>query len=172
MLLPHIFTFNALLCAAAFGFAALVRSGKREALILATLLCVNFVFCGLAYTDYAPKYAFEAIGIEVTSKQLWFCADALFGMACVMAYNRWWGWALWFSSGVQIGIHLAYQAQLFSGEQYSDMLQDVLLAQLAVFFLIGAEGAGNLICDALARLGGVRRTYAEARKRASSEGDQ
>lgn len=157
MFAPSLFAINGALCVAAIWFAALVRHGRREAIILAVALCANFVFCNLAYTEYAPKYAFQAIGLDVNSKDLWFCADALFGVSCLIAYDRWWGWALWLCSGLQLTAHMAYGASMFGGVTYTDILADVLLAQIAIFFVMGGRGAQSLVLDTLAWFSRPRR---------------
>lgn len=171
MFLSTLFLVNGSLCAAAVMFAALARSGKREAMTLAALLSANFLFCALCWTEYSPKYALSDMGFDVSNKDLWFCADALFGMACIIAYDRWWGWALWFSSGVQLGIHMAYEAGALGPTAYSDRLQDVLLAQLAVFFFIGGAGAQALFLDFVARFRGYGRQAETARIAASEEAE-
>lgn len=164
MFLPFLFLFNGALCAAALGFAAFVRNGRREAVILATLLSANFLFCNLAYTDFAPKLAFNAIGIEATSKDLWMLADTAFaGAAFMIAYNRMWGWALGAMGFVQLGIHGARLANLCDGETYSDALGYVLHAQLAVFFVTGGPGIAEFLHSLLVRLRGNGWTHASAR---------
>jgi len=140
-----LFTANGAFCAAALVVAAFVHRGRGEALTLAALLFANFVFCALAYTPYAPKLAFAAVGITVTSKDLWLLADAVYGTCAVFAFRRWWGWGLWGLSSVQVALHIAYQWGLLDADAYTDRLQNVLHAQLAVFFLIGGPGAVDFL---------------------------
>lgn len=161
---PALFSFNGALCVAAIGFAAAVKRGRTEALVLAGLLLANFIFCNLAYTPYAPKLGLAAIGIKATSKELWMLADTLLAASCVLvAFKRWWGWALWAAGAVQILIHLLYSFELFSPDAYSDLLQAVLLAQLAVFFMIGGPGVVDLLHSTLAHFRSRRRTVAASR---------
>lgn len=140
-----LFLLNGALCAAATRAAAFVRRGKGEALLLAALLATNFVFCAAAYTPYAPKYAFQAIGLPLSSKDLWMLADAIYGTCAMIAFRRWWAWGLWALSSVQVALHIGYQWDAFDGGAYTDRLQTVLHAQLAVFYLIGGPGAVDFL---------------------------
>lgn len=167
---PALFSFNGALCVAAIGVAAAVKRGRVEALVLSGLLLANFLFCNLAYTPYAPKYGLAALGIAVTSKELWMLADTLLAASCALvAFRRWWGWALWAAGAVQIITHLAYSFDLFSPDAYSDILQVVLLAQLAVFFMIGGPGVVDLLHSALAHFRSRRRSFAASRYSAPEE---
>lgn len=156
-----LFSLNGALCAAAFGFAAFVRQGRRDAMGLAAALLVNFVACGLEYTPYAPRYALAAYGWPASAPEVWLLADTLFGvMAILVGFWHWWGTALWALACMQVIVHLAFQAQLFDQYVYSDILQVVLLAQLAVFFVIGGPRAGDHLRDGLDRFRRSRRSLA------------
>lgn len=147
-----LFSFNGGLCVAALWVATFVRRGKWDAVGVAACLLANYLFCALAYTPYAPKYAFHAIGIPVTSKDLWLVADTLFGCAAMLVgfWHRW-AVALWALACVQVGTHLAYQAQAIDEYVYSDALQIVLHAQLAVFFVIGGPRAWDYLRSSVSR---------------------
>lgn len=167
---PPLFLTNGALCAAAFGFAAFVRVGRAEAVVLAGLLGCNFVFCALAYTPYAPKYALQAAGIPLTSKDLWMLADALYGAAAIIiGFWRRWAWALWGMAVVQVSIHAAYLAGLFGPDTYSDRLQNVLHAQLAVFFIIGGPGVVDYLLDTADRLSRYSRRAQAATRRTEQD---
>lgn len=163
MLEPALFAINGLLCVVAIACATRVKPGREQAVPLAVLLLANFIFCNLAYTDYAPKHALEALGIEATSKDLWMLADTLLaGAAVTIAYDRWWGWAFGLAGFVQLGIHAAYLANMYVGDFYTDRLSNVLHAQIAVFFLLGGRGVGSLLLSFIAELRSVRRVPQKA----------
>lgn len=156
-----LFSLNGALCAAAFGFAAFVRHGRQDAMALAAALFVNFVACGLEYTQYAPRYALAACGWPVGAPDVWMMADTAFGVTALLVGSRhWWGTALWALSCVQVIVHLAYTAKWFDQYVYSDTLQVVLLAQLAVFFVIGGPRAADHLRSGLDRLRRPRRALA------------
>lgn len=163
-----LFLLNAALCLAALGCAAFVRPGRGEALVLAALLNANFYFCALGYTSYAPKHMLEALGVAITTKETWMVADALLGAAAVIAFRRWWAWALWATTLCQQIIHGGYMFGLFSDVFYTDRLQNVLHAQIALFFLIGGRGLADFLHRHIARFCGARRTPATARTPAPS----
>jgi len=149
---PVLFALNGALCLAAFVFAGFVRPGDRAAaMTLAALLGFNFVFCALGYTQYAPKYGLAALGVSVTTKSLWMLADALLGCAAALAL-RWWGWALWSLALLQMFLHFGYLADWYSDLFYTDRLQDVLHAQIALFFVMGGPGLAAFLHRAPARL--------------------
>lgn len=149
---PLLFFFNGTLCAAALGVAAFVNPGRKAAVTLAALLCANFMFCNLAYTTYAPKYLFLSWGLPVSSKDLWLIADTLYGASAVLVgFYRKWAWVLWLTSVTQVGLHAGYQLDLFNEYAYTDRLQNVLHAQIAVFFVIGGPGAVDYLRGRLVR---------------------
>lgn len=165
-----LFSINGALCAAALGVAAFVRSGKREAVTLAGCLLANYLFCALAYTPWAPKLALEATGLDVTSKDLWMLADTAFGVAAILAgFWHWWGTALWACACFQILIHVIYQADLIDEYAYSDRLQNVLHAQLAVFFVIGGPRAWDRLLSCLDRFRVSRRQATSGTSRRCKE---
>lgn len=158
MFLAPLFLANSVLCAAALGASALTRNGRREALIIASLVCANFIFCNMAYTSYAPKYALLALGIECTSKDLWMLADTAVAAAALwLAYDRWWGWSFGLAGLVQLAIHAGRLGLFYDGALYSEMLGIVLHAQLAVFFLLGGPGIVEFLHSSLARFRVPRR---------------
>jgi hypothetical protein len=158
---PGSFLANGIACAAALGFAAFVRPGRREAVTLAALLCVNYMFCALGYTDASPALALQAIGVPITNKETWMLADACFGAAAVLiAFWRPWAWIFWATSIVQVGIHALRMTEAIDGTTYSDWLEIVLHGQLAVFFVIGGPGVGDRLHDAFDRFRHRRRAPA------------
>lgn len=141
MFQPWVFASNLGLCAAAVMAAAFVRPGKAEAVGIAICLMVNFVFCAAAYTPYAPKYALLALGIKATSKDLWLFADGLQATVAVIAFRRTWWWQLYVFANAQVALHVAYRVWSFDDTLYTDLLQMLLFAQLAVFYIEGGPGA-------------------------------
>lgn len=147
------FLFNAALCFGAFVLSHRVHPGRNEARLLAALLCVNFVFCAMCWTPYSPKYWLNAIGANVSNKELWMLADALFGAACmIVAYRRWWGWALGGTAFFQVFVHLAREDKLIEAAAYSEILTIVLYAQLTLFYTIGGRGIGDFLFSSIDRL--------------------
>lgn len=166
---PALFLLNGALCAVAYWAAAYVHPGRDEARTLALLLAINFLFCALAWTPYAPKHLLAPLGIVISSKDTWMLADALFGSAAVaLMFWRWWGWALWSLAFVQVGLHVARQRNLIEPDLYSGGLDIVLHAQLAVFFVIGGRGLVGCLSDFAARLRGVWSIPEAARARAAA----
>lgn len=150
---PALFLINGALCAVAWWAAAYVHPGRGEARTLAALLALNFLFCALAWTPYAPKLALAAVGIHLSSKDIWMLADAVYGsVAITIMFWRWWGWALWLLAFAQVGLHLARQSALITPDFYSDRLDNVLHAQLAVFFVIGGHGVVGSLLDIAGRI--------------------
>lgn len=152
MFTPGLFLFNGIACAVALGFAAFVRPGRQEAVTLAALLCVNYLFCALGYTDWSPALALQSVGMPISNKETWMLADTCFGAAAVLiAFWRPWAWIFWGLAVVQVSIHGLRMAKGIDGTTYSDLLQIVLWAQLAVFFGIGGRGVGDHLHSAIDR---------------------
>lgn len=151
---------NGALCLVAIFFAAHVKEGRVEAICLAALLFSNFVFCALGYTDHAPKYALHRLGLDISTKELWAIADAIFGSLTMIAFRFWWAWALWAGAITQVLLHAARISLGLDEFIYSDALQVVLLGQIAVFFLIGGRGVRdwiNRLVDRIRVFRGTRR---------------
>lgn len=163
---PGLFLANGIACAAALGFAAFVRPGRREAVTIAALLCVNYMFCALGYTDASPARILQTLGVPITNKETWMLADACFGAAAILiAFWRPWAWVFWGLSVVQVGIHGLRIAKVIEGSTYSDWLQIVLHMQLVVFFVIGGPGVGDHLLNALDRVRRGRRHVAPRSRR-------
>lgn len=148
-----LFLANLALGVLAIAAARFVRPGRREATWLAALMLGNFVFCAMAYTPYAPKYALAALGVDVSSKDLWMIADATLGAAALLAFNRWWGWAVWAVASTQVAVHLVYKVSPFDPVAYSDRLGLLLHGQQAVFLLAGGPGGFDFLRCFIARFG-------------------
>lgn len=118
------------------------KDGRREAVALSSLLIVNWALFILAYTEWSPKMALDRIGIYTSSIQLWMIADSIIGAMATIAYRFWWGRALWAVCVVQILLHIGMEMKLFDPVVYTDdLLNAMLLVQLAIFFVIGGAGA-------------------------------
>lgn len=163
MLDAPLFLINGAMCAAAVMVAAFSRHDRRELVAIGLLICANFMFCNLAYTPYAPKYALAAIGFDVSSKELWMLADTLVSAgALILAWHRWWGWVIWVLAWVQIFAHALRMDKLVDEFLYTDVLQIVLLIQLAVLFVIGGPGLVEFLHRSIARFRSRSRRRAEA----------
>lgn len=141
------------------------HEGRWEAVSLACLLLINFILYQLAYTDWSPKWALEHWGVNTTSVQLWMLADAIGGCAAIaIAHRFWWGWALWAIAILQICFHAGMDLNLFPAAFYTDVLLNLaLLFQLAIFFVIGGRGLGDVLLRGVNRLrlfrGSARSSY-------------
>lgn len=118
------------------------KDGRWQAVGLACLILVNLVLFEMSWTDYAPNYALQRIGIETTSIHLWMISDALIGcVSAWVAYEYWWGKGLLLIAFIQMGIHAQMDDGLISGDLYVNwLLKAPLLMQIAIFFTIGARG--------------------------------
>ncbi len=80
-------------------------------------------------------------------------ADALFGSAAlIVAFRRWWGWALGGTAFFQVFVHLAREDNILSPAAYSEILTIVLYAQLTLFYTIGGRGIGDFLFSSIDRL--------------------
>lgn len=139
---------NGVACAATFGFAAHVVSGRREAMILSALLFANWAQYVLSWTPYNPTEILYRAGLPIEGNTLWMLIDAIIGSSSVViAFRFWWGWALWLSSIAQLFLHAGYKDGLYDFQSYSSCLDWVLKAQIAVFFLIGGRGVRDRLAD-------------------------
>ncbi len=164
MIQQPIFLLNGFLLAAAMFFAANAKQGSREASLAALGLACNFLFCALAFTDYSPKIALQGMGIAMSNKETWMLADTVLGASCMLlAWRYWWGFTLCFAAMAQVLIHGARISGTMPEAAYTQTLDAVLHAQMAVFFLIGGRGVGDLLHSTLARHRSIRRHHATAR---------
>lgn len=161
---------NGLLCAATILFAAHVREGRGDAVTLATALFVNWVLYVLSWTPLAVAPAIrEMTGLPLHSSDLWLLADTCCAsLAMVLAFNRWWGWGLWSLGILQVLVHGGRELSLYDFATYTQILDWVLWAQLAIFFYIGGRGVGDHLSrlfDRLAPHRGVARRASAPRTR-------
>lgn len=136
------------LCAAACGFAACAPRGQRfGALTVAASLNANWWICAWSYSSSSPQAA-----LGITAIDLWCLLDLAVGVTALVAGVRhWWGWALWFIAIGQECFHMGHF--LLENQMYTFWLDKLLLAQVAVFFLIGGRSVSNWLLGVL----GVRR---------------
>lgn len=141
-----------LMIAAAFGAPS---EDRRRAVAVSVLLFANWVCFVLAWTDYKPKLVFAAVGMPLTNIDMWALLDAL-AASCIIAvaYDRWWGLALWGMLVAQLAGHSLYQGGLVAYAPYSAALDALFLAQVAVFLLLGGGGIVNLVARIRAGPGG------------------
>lgn len=152
MIQDRAFLLNGALCLASMWFAAYAKQGRREAITASLSLCGNFLFCALAFTPLAPKFAFQALGLDLTHKETWMLADTALGGACVLLGHRyWWGYALCAMCAAQVGIHAARGEHVIDAAAYSEILDIVLHAQMAVFLALGGPKIGDLLHSNVAR---------------------
>lgn len=145
MIYTPVFLLNGALCLGAALFASFAKGGRREAFWCASALGINFLFCALVFTPLSPAIVFGS-----TIKETWMAADTMLGAACVlMAYRYWWGYAMCALAIIQVGLHGAMIEHVIDGSTYSENLDIVLHAQVAVFFLIGGRGIGDLLRNSL-----------------------
>lgn len=146
------FLANGILCAAAVMVAAFARKDRNELTIVGMAIAANFLFCIMAYTDYAPKYAVQALGFDVSSKELWMLADTLVGMtALALAHNRGWAWIIWAISMGQVLMHTLRAEDLIDEFKYTDVLQIMLLAEITVLLVKGGPGIVEFLHRAFTR---------------------
>lgn len=137
------------LCLGAVVFAAHAPVGQRlAAFVLAAGIVLNWCFVEWTYSASSPQAWLRAQGIPTSAVDLWTVADLYVGvLALVTGRLRWWGWAVYMLCMTQIGAH-SYRSQL-SDENYTFWLDKMLLAQVAVFFLLGGKGVSDRMCSLL-----------------------
>lgn len=143
------------LCVGALAFATHAPKGDRlAASILASGLLANWLFGAWTYANLSPQAAFRDWGVPVRATDLWALADlALGALAVRVGWHRWWGWAVFFLCMAQLCMHPA--RPLIGDTLYTFWLDKILLAQVAVFILIGGRGVANRLSSGarLYRLG-------------------
>jgi hypothetical protein len=150
-----------LVCAIIFASFA-PKDDRREAQLLALLLLVNWVSFVATYTPYSPA---RALGMR--PQDWWAMMDGLCGVVAMLAFQRWWGWALWAISILQEILHAGHDFGWYDQFTYTDYLDSVLRAQIALFFLIGGRGVGDFLyrgVDRIRRRRGPRRALARLEK--------
>lgn len=141
---------NGGMCAVAIVFAAHAPDHRSAAVTLAALMTLGWAFYVSAWTDASPAMALAALGLPVTNKDMWSVMDALFGFAAIaLAFMTWWGWALWATALTATAMHLSYRYGAGDFDAYSHVLDKILLAQMAIFYVIGGRG----VADRIARVG-------------------
>lgn len=144
--LPLVAVYGAL-CAGALVASAHAPVGqRRECTLMAIAVLANWELYVLSYTPYSLAVLFA--GAHPDDVFAWAIADVICGCAAILlAFDRWWGWALWGLSVIQLAMHAGEKLHLFGDVFYTDRLDNLLLAQLAIFFLVGGGGVWNRITD-------------------------
>lgn len=132
------------LCAAACGFAVCAPRGQRlAAFVVAVALNANWWICAWTYSASPPQ---AALGISAVD--LWCLLDLSVGVSALVAGVRhWWGWALWFLAVGQECFHMGHF--LLENQTYTFWLDKLLLAQVAVFVLIGGRRVSTWLLGVL-----------------------
>lgn len=152
------------LCMGAVVFAVHAPRGERlAASILAGGLLANWLFVAWTYAALSPQAAIRGWGLPIHATDLWAMADlALGALAVRVGWHRWWGWAVFSLSMGHLCMHPA--RPLLGDALYTFWLDKILLAQVAVFILIGGRGIANRLSfrARLHRLGGIaQRVFAK-----------
>lgn len=144
------------LCVLAIVFAAHAPKGDRtNAALLALCLTFNWLFIQWTYAAMSPQAVIRAAGLPIGTVDLWAIADLALGWASVrIGWNRWWGWTMFALCIAHLCMHPA--RPLIGDEIYTFWLDKILLAQVAVFILIGGRKVANRLSNSarLHRLGG------------------
>jgi len=145
------------LCVGAVAFASQAPKGDRlAASILASGLLANWLLVEWTYSTLSPQAAIRAWGLSVTATDLWAIADLALGVLAVRTgWHRWWGWAVFLLCMAQLCFHPA--RPLLGDALYTFWLDKILLAQVAVFILIGGRRVANRLSSS-ARLRWLGRT--------------
>lgn len=170
MIQEPVFLLNGFLILGAMWFASYAKAGRKEAVLCSIALAANFLLCALSFTDTSMKSALSVIGFSMTHKETWMLADTLLGAFCVtVAYRRLWAYALCAMCMGQIGVHAALMEHVIDGDAYSEILDIVLHAQVAVFYLLGGRGVGQLLRSSIAGFRRPRRIAQTARAFSEAE---
>lgn len=144
-------TFEALiypgLCFGAAVFAAHAPLGQRlSAIGLSLVLLANWFFVEWTYTAHPPQAWLRAQGVPSSAVDLWTVADMVLAFAALFfARLRWWGWAIYILCMMQIGAH-SFRSNM-TDENYTFWLDKMLLAQVAVFLLLGGKGVSDRLSN-------------------------
>ncbi len=161
--------FHGFLCLCAVFFAAHARVNRGGAISLAVIMTIGWAFYVSAWTPANPGAALKAAGVGITNKDLWAINDALFGAAAIgLAWSVWWGWAFWMAALTATAAHLAYKFGGQDFETYSTLLDNILRAQIALFFLIGGRGVADRLLHFRGRSRNARRPSGAAFQRTRS----
>jgi len=145
------------LCVLAIVFAAHAPKGDRtHAGLLAMCLTLNWLFVQWTYAAMSPQAMIRGAGLPIGTVDLWAIADLALGWVSVrIGWNRWWGWAIFALCMAQLCFHPA--RPLLGDALYTFWLDKILLAQVAVFILIGGRRVANRLSSS-ARLRWLGRT--------------
>ena len=131
------------LCVTAVVFA--VHAPKGDRLAATTLACGllgNWLFVAWTYAGASPQAWLRAQGLPFHAPDLWAIADLCLGVLAVrVGLHRWWGWAVFSLCMLHLCMHPA--RPLLGDALYTFWLDKVLLAQIAVFILIGGRGIAD-----------------------------
>jgi len=137
------------LCLAAVMFSIHAPVGQRlAAFVLAAGIALNWCFVEWTYSASSPQAWLRAQGIPTSAVDLWTIADLSVGVLAIFTGRlRWWGWVVYMLCMTQVFAH-SFRGQL-SDENYTFWLDKMLLAQVAVFFLLGGKGVSDRMCSLL-----------------------
>lgn len=126
---------------------------------MSVLMTAGWAFYVAAWTSADPGASLQAIGLPLTNKDLWSISDAMFGVAAMaFAWSVWWGWAFWLIALVQVAAHIGYKFTGHDFAAYAAVLDNLLRAQIALFFIIGGRGVADRVLRACRRLRDAGRT--------------
>lgn len=101
-----------------------------------------------AWADVSPAGVLLMAHIEVDHATLWSITDLVLSVFILgLAFDRWWGWALWSLLVAQIAMHVQYQSGGWDWAAYEKGLDATFLAQLAVLFWLGGKGVVDHLSD-------------------------
>lgn len=142
------------LCAGAIVFACHASKDQRLASVtLAIGLLTNWLLVEWTYAGAAsPQATLRGWGMPASAVDLWAIFDLSLGvLAIVTGRTRWWGWAIYGLCLAQVMTHVLRVH--FTDATYTFWLDKMLLAQVAVFVLLGGRG----VSDRMFSLLGLRR---------------
>ncbi|GAA0730014.1 hypothetical protein [Sphingomonas japonica] len=146
-------------------FAALgAPEGQRgRSFVSAGLLCAGWWLFIASWSDTPPASLFWAIGLPVEPVDIWAVTDALCAaIILALAYQYWWGKALWALLVCQLALHVIHQHGGLGFAPYSAALDVLFLAQLAVLFLLGGGGVVAAVSDRNRHVRDARHPYRTA----------
>lgn len=147
-------------CVGAVAFAAGFPAGERRAgLVMAIALLANWLFVGWTYEPTSPHLLARAYGFPSQARDFWAVSDALFGgLVYAMGWSEqdqkpyWWSTALWYFAIMQLGLHVARQFCGMESAVYLWGLDKLLLAEVAIFICVGANGVSDWLSAGFDRL--------------------
>lgn len=163
---------NGVACLACLGLAACApRHERYKACALATAFVIAWALYIMSWAPFPPAAVFWAVGIKVTSYEMWAMQDAVVGMlAMAIARDVWFGWVIWSIAISQEVMHASFDIGVWDYGRLSHSLDTTFWATVACFMVVGGPGVWNRINSGIGSLRRLGAGNAYAAKTVSRDG--